>query len=111
MDIKELIERWIAAMEKNEQDLVFDYEVMGEGDWGLITEFDMNGQPIRFDFIESDSSWKRPDEIDNYNELADEGYQVMIIVPDDAFLAVQKGANAWEPGHIPESGRSGGRYR
>lgn len=89
-DIEDLMEQRIKGMEENDQELVAEYEVMGDGDWGLITVFDMNGLPIEFDFVESETSWQRLDAIDNYNELADEGYQVTIIVPDDSFLAVSR---------------------
>jgi len=47
----------------------------------LYAEYDFS--LTGFDIIESKTSWKRPDAVEMYNALVDEGYCVVVYVPDE----------------------------
>ena len=49
-----------------------------------MTIADESGDNMSIEVIESDTSWKRSDLIDHYNELA-EDVEVAVILPDEAF--------------------------
>ncbi len=52
------------------------------GKFGIIlyTEYDFS--IMGYDFVESDTSWKRPGAVKEYNCLSEEGYCVVVYVPD-----------------------------
>lgn len=59
-----------------------------EGLWCLITIIGSSGKTIEYDFIENESSWKRPDALLEYNQAAQERIKVIVIAPDDVLADV-----------------------
>ncbi len=98
-DLELLLERRIEAILRSDPSLCADYEVVRdreEGmDWGLIVIMDDTSEIVRCEFIESEVSWMRPEAIDEYNELADEGVPVTVVVPNEAFLAMSTRAQKY----------------
>jgi hypothetical protein len=75
-------------LKENNPNLDLEWE-MEEGDWGLIT-LRKEGDLVGFEFIESEDSWTRPDALIQYMEVANEGYYVAVVVPDDTMDGVME---------------------
>jgi hypothetical protein len=90
IDLEELIEKRVEAILGGDSSLYSDYAVMdGDGaDWGVIAIMSEDDHVLRYEFVESELSWMRPEAIDEYNEAADREVPVTVIVPSEAFLAV-----------------------
>ena len=84
-DIRDLIVRRVDFLRNKHRDISISYFVLGcpFGEYGIILYTDYNFNPMGFEFIESRMSWKRPDAINEYNELVDDGYCVIVYVPND----------------------------
>lgn len=61
-----------------------DIEENEDTEWAVVTIEDESGGNLSIEVIESDTSWKRSDLIDRYNELA-EDVEIAVILPDEAF--------------------------
>ena len=61
-----------------------DIEENEDTEWAVVTIEDESGGNLSIEGIESDTSWKRSDLIDRYNELA-EDVEIAVILPDEAF--------------------------
>ncbi|MDW5562907.1 MAG: hypothetical protein SA339_06730 [Methanomassiliicoccus sp.] len=92
IDLEELITHRMEAIQATDVDYFVDFEIMGAGDseYGVIAVLGQDGAAHRFEFLESAISWMRPEAIDEYNEIADDGVPVTVIVPNDAFLAMSE---------------------
>ncbi len=86
MNIEDLVIQRVNLLERLDPQLELDYGIE-EGDYGVISISD-HGETIGFEFVESESSWTRPDALTQYNELVEEGYYVGVIVPEEAFLPI-----------------------
>lgn len=64
-----------------------DVEENDDTEWAVVTIADENGGSLSVEIIESDTSWKRSDLIEHYNELA-EDMEIAVILPDEAFEEV-----------------------
>ena len=51
------------------------------GKWGLIVYAEYDFRAVGFHFVESETSWKRPGAIAQYNGLIDDGLCVVVLVP------------------------------
>ena len=78
-DLVTALERRSSMLEARKDGVSAEYE-MKEGDWGLITVRE-GERLLGFEFLESENSWKRPDALLQYAEIASEGYYVGVIVP------------------------------
>ncbi len=92
IDLEMLIKKRIEAILRNDASLYTEYEVIkNDGmDIGVIAVMDENDLVQRCEFIESEISWMRPEAVDEYNDVADRGIPVSVIVPNEAFLAMSK---------------------
>jgi hypothetical protein len=59
-----------------------------EGLYSLITIVGSVGNPVEYNFIESETSWQRPEAVLQYNQAALDGVKVIVIVPDQALADV-----------------------
>jgi hypothetical protein len=59
-----------------------------EGLFCLITVMGSAGNEIEYNFIESETSWKRPEAVLEYNQATLDGLKVAVIVPDEALADV-----------------------
>ncbi len=53
------------------------------GEWGLISILGNDDHPEAYEFIESETSWLRPEASNEYNKAAKGGKSVSVIVPDN----------------------------
>lgn len=85
VDIGELTQKRVDFLRRKHRDISFDYIVQHTafGDWATIlyTEYDFS--LTGFDIIESKNSWRRPEAVEEYNTLIDEGFCVVIYVPNE----------------------------
>ncbi len=85
MNIEALVEERVKNIRKRHPDMSIDYIIQeGEyGQWGVVlyTEYDFS--VIGFEFIESETSWKRPEAIEEFNNLIEEGHCVVILAPSN----------------------------
>ncbi|WP_019176532.1 hypothetical protein [Methanomassiliicoccus luminyensis] len=87
MDVEDLTSQRMEMIQMENPDLFtrYDLEEGDEGEWALITVTDEHDRPVVFEIIESEDSWRRPDLVEKYNELAAEASQVLVILPDDIY--------------------------
>ena len=92
IDLEQLIGKRIEAILKSDASLYADYEIMEENgsEWGIIAIINDEDRVQRYEFFESEISWMRPEAIDQYNEVADDGIPVSVIVPSEASLAMSE---------------------
>ena len=85
-DIKGLAERRVDHLRRKHRDISLDYVLQNSpfGDWAIILYAEYDFSLTGFDIVESKTSCKRPDAVDMYNSLVDEGYCVVVYVPDEA---------------------------
>lgn len=84
-DIKDLAERRVDHLRRKHRDISLDYVLQKGpfGDWAIILYAEYDFSLTGFDIVESKTSWKRPDAVDMYNSLVDDGYCVVVYVPDE----------------------------
>jgi hypothetical protein len=84
-EVRELAERRVDYLRRKHRDISLDYVLQSGlcGDWAIILYAEYDFILTGFDIIESRNSWKRPDAVEMYNALVDEGYCVVVYVPDD----------------------------
>lgn len=85
IDLVDLVQQRISDISKQNpsmstKELFFSSQ---EGMFGLITIIGAAGNVIEYDFIESETSWKRPEAVLEYNQALLEGVKVVVIAPDD----------------------------
>jgi hypothetical protein len=85
IDVEDVILQRIDQLEEDEPDLDTDYELIAPENYGVITVLSEEGA-IGAEFVESDLSWSRADAVADYNEAAQGGLYVVVIVPNDAFF-------------------------
>jgi hypothetical protein len=92
VDIKELSERRVDFLRRNHRDISLDYIIQHSpfGDWATILYAEYDFSLTGFDIIESKNSWKRPKAVEEYNALIDEGYCVVVYVPNEVKANVAK---------------------
>jgi hypothetical protein len=91
-DIKSLAEQRVDYLRREHRDISLDYVLQKGpfGDWVIILYAEYDFSLTGFDIIESKTSWKRPDAVEMYNTLVDEGYCVVVYVPDEVKNDVKK---------------------
>lgn len=72
-------------MEEN-GDLVASPDMMD--DWCTIHYHDSSGNLVKAEFLETERSWKARDAVQDYNDMIDQGVEVVVIVPDIVLDAV-----------------------
>lgn len=84
-DIQNLAERRVDYLRSRYREISLDYVLQDSpfGDWAIIIYAEYDFSLTGFDIIESKTSWKRPDAVEMYNTLVDEGYCVMVYAPDE----------------------------
>jgi len=80
IDLQHVVEARLVAAVEEDKELTARPEVMD--DWCIINYHDSSGNLTRCEFLETERSWKNRDAIQEYNDLIDEGVEVMVIVPD-----------------------------
>lgn len=91
IDLENLIYERAEAILSSDDGLYAEYDIVERdgSSWGIIAVLDDEGIR-RYEFIETEISWMRPEAIDEYNEIADDDIPVAVIVPDEAFLALSE---------------------
>jgi hypothetical protein len=92
IDIEDVMLQRIEQLEEDDPDLETDYDLVVEGNRGVIT-ISSDDVTIGAEFVESDLSWERGDAVEEYNDAADEGLYVAVIVPNEAFFAIMDRVN------------------
>lgn len=94
MDLETLIEDRVESILMEEPDIYAEYAILEDegtqSEWGIISLVDVEGRALRFEVLETEISWMREEAVDQYNEIADEGAPVLVVVPDEAFLAMSE---------------------
>jgi hypothetical protein len=85
VDIQELAEKRVDFLRRKHRDISLDYIVQHSpfGDWATILYAEYDFSLTGFDIIESKNSWRRPEAVEEYNALIDEGYCVMVYAPNE----------------------------
>jgi hypothetical protein len=85
VDIIELTKRRVFSLRRKHRDISIDYVVKYGpfGNWAIILYAEYDFSLTGFEFIESGNSWKRSDAVGEYNALVDDGYCVVVYVPDE----------------------------
>ena len=79
-----MIHQRILAIKNTEPSLRPDWTLI-RNEWGLIT-VSQGDSVLGFELIESDSSWAPPDRKELYRKLLLEGFYVVVIIPESAYL-------------------------
>ncbi len=61
-------------------------------EWGILSILTENEKVIGLEFFESEESWRRPGAVRDYNNAADEGYPVAVVIPDNVFREFRRSA-------------------
>lgn len=85
IDVEDVILQRIDQLEEDEPELETDYELIAPDNYGVISVLTAEGI-IGAEFVESDLSWARNDAVEEYNEAAQDGLYVVVIVPNEAYL-------------------------
>ncbi len=85
IDVEDVILQRIDQLEEDEPELETDYELIAPDNYGVITVLTEEGA-IGAEFVESDISWSRSGAVDEYNEVAEDGLYVVVIVPNEAYF-------------------------
>lgn len=80
VEIERALEERARALKKNKPELDMDRSIE-EGEWGLLTLRE-EGILVGFEFLETESSFSRPDALLQYFEAAKDGYYVGVVVPE-----------------------------
>jgi hypothetical protein len=85
VDIQELAEKRVDFLRRKHRDISLDYIVQHSpfGDWATILYAEYDFSLTGFDIIESMNSWRRPEAVEEYNTLIDEGYCVVVYAPNE----------------------------
>ena len=75
-------------MMEDGDELVASPEIMD--DWCVIHYHDSSGNLVRCEFLETERSWKNRDAVQDYNDMIDEGVEVVVIVPEVVLEAVDR---------------------
>ncbi len=93
VDLVDLIDQRLAQILEDEEGVraVETYVVGDTGVWCLLALYDEDADELfGFEFVETAESWRRPDAVLQYNEAVVEGYEVLVIVPDGAFVEMRE---------------------
>lgn len=93
VDLVDLVDQRLAQLAEDDEDIRGEetYLVGDTGVWCLLALFeDTTDELIGFEFIETAESWKRPDAVLQYNETVTEGFNVLVIVPDESFVEMSE---------------------
>ncbi len=90
IDLVNLVEQRLEDIrEQNPALIVSEFYFSGEtGLWSLITIQGREGDVIQYEFIESETSWKRAEAVLEYNQASLELVKVVVIVPDSVIADV-----------------------
>jgi hypothetical protein len=85
VNIQELAVKRVDTLRKKHRDISIDYIVQHSpfGDWATILYAEYDFSLTGFDIIESNNSWRRPEAVEEYNALVDEGYCVVVYSPNE----------------------------
>lgn len=93
VDLVDLVDQRLAQLAEDNEEIRAEetYLVGDTGVWCLLALYDdASDDLIGFEFIETSESWKRPDAVLQYNEAVTEGFNVLVIVPDESFLEMSE---------------------
>lgn len=88
IDLQHALEERMTSMMEEDSELVASPEIMD--DWCAIHYHDSSGNLVRCDFLETERSWKNRDAVQDYNDLIDQGVEVVVIVPEAVLGAVDQ---------------------
>lgn len=88
IDLQHALEERIASMMEEDGGLVASPEIMD--DWCAIHYHDSSGNMVRCEFLETERSWRNRDAVQDYNDLIDQGVEVVVIVPEAVMGAVDR---------------------
>lgn len=88
IDLQHALEQRLAGAMDGENGLVARPELMD--DWCVISFHDSSGNMVRCEFLETERSWRRRDAVQEYNDLIDQGVEVMVAVPEGVLGAVDR---------------------
>ncbi len=85
-DIQDRVRKRVDSIKQAHPSVSLDSLILESdyGKWGVILYTDYQFATYGLDFIESSESWKRPEAVEQYNGLIDEGYCVMVYAPPEA---------------------------
>jgi hypothetical protein len=92
IDVEDVILQRIEQLEEDDPELDTDYELIAPDNRGVIT-IQSEMVTIGAEFVESDLSWVRGDAVDEYNDAADEGLYVAVIVPNEGYFSMMDRVN------------------
>lgn len=85
IDVEDVILQRIEQIEEDDPELDTDYELIAPDNRGVIMILNEE-DTIGAEFVESDLSWVRGDALEEYNDAADEGLYVAVIVPNEGYF-------------------------
>ncbi len=90
IDLVNLVEQRLEDIrEQNPILTASEFYFSGDSDlWSLITIQGRDGNVIQYEFIESETSWKRAEAVLEYNQASLEMVKVVVIVPDSVVADV-----------------------
>lgn len=82
----DLVGQRMEDMEEDEEvEAEATYFISDSGPWSFMV-VRADREIIGFEFIETENSWRRPEAIEEYNAAANSDLEVLVIVPDEAFV-------------------------
>jgi hypothetical protein len=90
IDLMNLVDQRIEDIQRENPSLKATevYFESEEGLWALVNVQNSEGITIEYEFVESETSWKRPEAVLEYNQASLEMVKVVVIVPDEAMVDV-----------------------
>jgi len=88
IDLQEVLEQRLASVLDEDEGLVASPEMMD--DWCVISYHDSSGNMVRCEFLETERSWRTRDAVQEYNDLVDQGVEVLVAVPESVLGAVDE---------------------
>ena len=86
VDLMDLVGQRMEDMEEDEEvEAEATYFISDSGPWSFMV-VRADGEIVGFEFLETENSWKRPEAIEEYNAVANSDLEVLVIVPDEAFV-------------------------
>jgi hypothetical protein len=92
IDVEDVILQRIEQLEEDDPELDTDYELIAPDNRGVIT-IQSEMIIIGAEFVESDLSWVRGNAVEEYNDAADEGLYVAVIVPNEGYFSMMDRVN------------------
>lgn len=88
IDIRSALATRAENVTSRHPDLSVQYTIYTDDryEWGILHILNEQNKVIGLEFFESEDSWRRSGSVRDYNNAADEGYPVAVVLPDNVFL-------------------------